>query len=216
MTGSAAEPEGARARLAWLPNALTLARIALAPVILLALAVGPSVYAGYAAARYLTIWPPITAGLLAICALFDFLDGRLARALKAESAFGQRWDPIADKLVIAAALIGGAFLTTTMLYLMPATVILARDAYVSWLRAQPASAKAVTAPSLLAKWKTAVEFAALIVFFAAPLGALSGAPAAFTTTHLSVAGLSLLWLAAALSAWTGLDYAHAARRARRG
>ncbi len=215
MTGSEAEQNGARAPLAWLPNALTMARVALAPVILLVLAAGPSVYAGDAAARYLTIWPPVAAGLLVVAALFDFLDGRLARALNAQSAFGQRWDPIADKLVVAAALIGGAFMTTTMLYLMPATVILARDAYVSWLRAQPASADAVVAPSMLAKWKTAIEFAALIVFFAAPLGALFSAPAPVTTTNLSVAGLSLLWLAAALSAWTGLDYAHAARRAPR-
>jgi CDP-diacylglycerol--glycerol-3-phosphate 3-phosphatidyltransferase len=193
---------------------LTLARIALAPAILAVLAGGaltddsPSEPA---------LWTAPAAGLLALAALFDWLDGLLARALRAESAFGRFWDPVADKLVIAAALIGGAFAMPTPLFIAPAVMLLGRDALVTWLRTRPAHAAATARPSILAKWKTALEYAALVMLFSSALAA-RGAAALFgdsaarsVQTDIALGGLGALWLATVLSLWTGWDYFRIAR-----
>lgn len=207
--------------LAWTPNALTLARVALAPLIAAALIAGPATLAGAdALARAGSVWPLVAGGLLALAGVFDFLDGKLARVFKAESAFGVFWDPVADKLVVAAALVGGAFVYASMAFLLPAALLLWRDAAVTWLRRQPRFRDAVLAPTRLAKWKTAVEFAALLTVFLsralADLAArLAGADRDAAWNGALIAGHGLLWIAAGLSLWTGGRYAAAAFAARR-
>ena len=207
------EPESEReARpLAWLPNALTLARVALAPAILFAL-IAPSIGVEQYE-RMLTAGPPIAAGLIALAGVLDWLDGRLARALRVESAFGRFWDPIADKLVIGAGLLGGAFVLSSMLFVLPAAMIVWRDGFVSWLRARPSnSAAAISNPLTLAKWKTAAEFAALLVIFGATPLLYAQATERLAGISLAI-GLVVLWLAAALALWTGWRYAAAVREA---
>jgi CDP-diacylglycerol--glycerol-3-phosphate 3-phosphatidyltransferase len=101
-------------RLRWLPNALTVARLAALPVlaVVLAEAEGPTA--------------PAAAWLFAgICAT-DFVDGRLARALHAESRFGQVADPLADRLVIAVGLAG--LIALGRIHWAGPAIILARDA----------------------------------------------------------------------------------------
>jgi CDP-diacylglycerol--glycerol-3-phosphate 3-phosphatidyltransferase len=208
MTGDAPR-DAARHPLAWAPNVLTLARVALAPAILVALllasrdADGPLLLTDRAAPA---------AGLLVLAALLDWFDGRLARALHAESAFGRFWDPVADKLVVAAALIGGLIGFPSLLFAPPAAAILLRDAVVTGLRLRPRSAAATAEPSALAKWKTAFEYLALIVLFGAGLAGslvaelLGAGTGEALRTGLDLAGLAALWLAALLSLWTGWRY----------
>jgi CDP-diacylglycerol--glycerol-3-phosphate 3-phosphatidyltransferase len=208
----AAPSETPRHPLWWTPNALTMARVALAPSILLSL-LAPSL--GRAEPFILSPWAAAAAGLLALAGLLDFADGRLARALKVESAFGRFWDPVADKLVVGAALVGGAFALPSMLFIAPAVLLLWRDALVTWLRTQPRYAGVTAAPSVLAKWKTATEYGALVVLLSSALIAtlLDGTP--LVQDALVIGGLAALWLAAALSLWTGWRYARRARQAAR-
>lgn len=209
MADDAPDTDGARHPLSWAPNALTLARVALAPAILLALLL-PGL--GRPDPLVLTTGTAPAAGLLLLAGALDWLDGRLARALKAQSAFGRFWDPVADKLVIGAALIGGAFAVRALAFLLPAALLLWRDAMVTWLRTQPRHAAATAAPSALAKWKTTLEYAALITLYAASfladaVGArLGGIVAEAVQAYLVWLGIGALWLAAALSLWTGWAY----------
>jgi CDP-diacylglycerol--glycerol-3-phosphate 3-phosphatidyltransferase len=206
-------PSGARSPFAWAPNVLTLARVALAPAILAALVI-PALDSPVP--LLLTDRTAPAAGLIALAAALDWLDGQLARALRAESAFGRFWDPVADKLVVAAALIGGAVVLPSLLFLPPAALILLRDGIVTWLRTRRVRADAVAEPSALAKWKTALEYLALITLFSAALighgvaGVLGPqiGPAIGdeVRTVLDFAGLGALWLAALLSLWTGWHY----------
>lgn len=200
--------------LAWTPNALTMARVAVAPLILLVL-IGGALTQESAAEP--ALWTAPAAALLVLAAVLDWLDGFLARALQAESAFGRFWDPVADKLVVAAALIGGAFAMPTPLFIVPAILLLGRDAFVTWLRTRPAHAAATARPSTLAKWKTALEYLALVLLFTSALAA-DAATAVFgegaspaVLLDFAVGGLVLLWLATALSLWTGWDYFRIAR-----
>lgn len=147
-------------------------------------------------------------------ALTDFLDGYLARMLNAQSRFGVWLDPIADKLLVGAALVGICMMLQTWLVYIPAALILARDIFMTWFRTTPRGRQAVE-PSALAKWKTAAEmlaiFAILLVFAMSP--ASSSMPAGGVLDGAIAYGLlALLWIAAALSLWTGWQYVNGGRR----
>ncbi|MGB2178143.1 MAG: CDP-alcohol phosphatidyltransferase family protein [Hyphomonas sp.] len=152
-------------------------------------------------------------------ALTDFLDGWLARKLNAQSRFGVWLDPIADKFLVGFALLGLALIFHTWLIYIPAAAIIARDAFMTWLRTTPAG-KAVVDPSNLAKWKTAFEMAAIIGLML-PLAAIpqSAVTQGATTGNLAeltaVALVGLLWIAAGLSLLTGWRYMVAAGRSPR-
>src|SRR5579859_405436 len=79
-------------RLTW-PNLLTLLRIALIPVFMLVFLL-PYAWA-----------PPVTCAIFALAGITDWLDGYLARRFNESSAFGQFLDPVADKLMVATALV---------------------------------------------------------------------------------------------------------------
>jgi CDP-diacylglycerol--glycerol-3-phosphate 3-phosphatidyltransferase len=208
--------------LAWAPNALTLLRVALAPAIL-----GALLWAAASPAPALLSGRTSAAGaLLLLAAALDWLDGRLARALAAESAFGVFWDPVADKLVIGAALVGAAIAAPSIWIFVPAFALLARDGVVTWMRTRPRFAAATSTPSRLAKWKTAAEYASLVLLFAAgslvraPVAAPSAPTTVPWTEHPLPAGvialaIALLWAAAAMSVWTGTAYVRIARRTAR-
>lgn len=195
MTGS--NPKAGHP-LGWAPNALTLARVGLAPVILVMLMLAGLDDAS-ASGRLILL-----AGLaIALAGVFDFLDGRLARAWGVESAFGQFWDPIADKLVVGAGLIGVSVLAP--LVAPAALAIIARDIVITALRAGSKSgvAQRIQAPSALAKWKTALEYVALGGMLLALLAASQ------TGVWISAA---LIYAAAGLAVWTGHAYWRAAHR----
>jgi CDP-diacylglycerol--glycerol-3-phosphate 3-phosphatidyltransferase len=136
-----------------LPNALTLARILLVPVVVVALTVetpGGST---------------IAAIVFAVAALTDGLDGYMARSRHAVTNFGKVMDPVADKLMIAAALI--SLVSLDRLEPWVAMVIIAREFAVSGLRIAAGQQGVVIPASKLGKAKTIVQVAAVLALIAA-------------------------------------------------
>jgi CDP-diacylglycerol--glycerol-3-phosphate 3-phosphatidyltransferase len=136
-----------------LPNALTLARILLVPVLVVALTVetpGGST---------------IAAIVFALAALTDGLDGWLARSRQAVTTFGKVMDPVADKLMIAAALI--SLVSLDRLEPWVAMLIIAREFAVSGLRIAAGQQGVVIPASKLGKAKTIVQVVAVLALIAA-------------------------------------------------
>ncbi len=175
-----------------LPNVLTLSRIAAIPLLVV-----------LAALR-------TPAGDMASCVVFglagitDYFDGKLARSRQQQSDLGRMLDPIADKLLVAAALmmlVGLDRLSAPTLY--PAIVIVLREILVSGLREYLAGVRVRLPVTNLAKWKTGFQMGAL--------GSLLAGDSGSPVVHLgwlpvSFIGEAMLWVAAALTLATGWDY----------
>ena len=142
-----------------IPNALTMLRIVAVPVIVVAL---------------LDETPNgdvIAAAVFALAAVTDGLDGYIARRRRQVTTFGKLMDPLADKLLVIAALV--ALVSLDRLAAWVAMVIIARELAVTGLRSLAAERGAVIAASWLGKLKTALQVAAivaLIVWDPTPLG----------------------------------------------
>src|SRR6478752_5237033 len=135
-----------------LPNVLTMLRILAVPVIVVALlAATPGGDA-------------LAAGVFALAALTDGLDGYFARSRNAVTTFGKLMDPLADKLLIAAALVSLVSLNRIAAWV--AMVIIAREVAVTILRAIAAERGIVIAASWLGKAKTVLQIAAVIALIA--------------------------------------------------
>ena len=149
-----------------------------------------------------------------LAALTDFFDGWLARRWDAGSAWGATLDPIADKLAVAAAVIGLLAVQPRLSLAVAGAVILFREIFVSGLR-EAGGARGLRFPvTRLAKWKTTVQLVALSLEMGAAglrIAAYAlGRPQALWPPVLTGAD-ALLWVAAALTAITGAQYAAAAR-----
>jgi len=172
-----------------LPNLLTLSRIAVIPLVV-GLFYIPEAWAAYTAC-----------GLYAAACITDWFDGYLARAWAQESVIGKFLDPIADKLLVAATLIMLAgFGRLGGLSILPAVTILLREVLVSGLREYLAGLHVGVPVTWLAKWKTAIQMVALgflIVGDYAP------------EVPATIIGTVGLWIAAALTFYTGWDYMRA-------
>ncbi|WP_428409837.1 CDP-diacylglycerol--glycerol-3-phosphate 3-phosphatidyltransferase [Hyphococcus sp.] len=179
-------------------NLITLARMAL---------VIPFVFAFLANAPW-----NMTAALVifVIAALTDFVDGRVARARGETSALGAALDPIADKLLIAAALIllarNGVIAGFGVVAVI---IIILREILVSGLREALAAAQKTLAVTPLAKWKTTAQLIAAGLMLAA-------APTGIAGEALRPVASAALWLAAILTLWTGAEYALRAAELLRG
>jgi len=170
-----------------LPNLLTLSRIAAIPLVVACLWLD----------RGWSQWASMV--IFAIACITDWFDGYFARRYHQISRLGRFLDPIADKLLVAAALLmlvhNGPL---RGVHLLAALVILAREILVSGLREFLADLRVGVPVSQLAKWKTGAQMVAigfLLVGDAAP----AGIPAVLI-------GLVLIWIAAALTLVTGYDY----------
>ncbi|WP_340694063.1 CDP-alcohol phosphatidyltransferase family protein [Hyphomonas sp.] len=213
----------------WIPNALTIARCVFAGLVLwgiwnaelagqMVAAATPDTPADDVLRQSIMqqLWYQFALLGFLSGALTDFLDGYFARRLNAQSRFGVWLDPIADKLLVGAALLGLAMVLKTWLIYIPAAAIIGRDVFMTWLRTTPAG-KAVVDPSDLAKWKTGFEMAAIIglmlplAFAPADLAvdASGSTPLVFRVGSLLLVGM--LWMAAALSLLTGWRYIRATR-----
>lgn len=169
-------------------NILTFARIVLiVPFIVLFLTDAP--------------WNMTAAlGVFVIASLTDFLDGRVARARGEVSALGAAIDPLADKLLIAAALIllvrngviAGAGVIAVIL-------IILREMLVSGLREAVAAHGGALPVTTLAKWKTAAQITAAGLL-------LATAPQGLVSAEFRPVAAGALWLAAILTFWTGAAY----------
>jgi CDP-diacylglycerol--glycerol-3-phosphate 3-phosphatidyltransferase len=160
------------------PNALTLARILAVPVLVVAL---------------LDETPDgdvIAAAVFALAALTDGLDGYIARRKQQITTFGKLMDPLADKLLVVAALI--SLVSLDRLAAWVAMVIIARELAVTGLRAIAAERGVVIAASWLGKVKTLLQVAAIICLIA-----FDPAP-----TWADV----LLYVAVAMTVISGADY----------
>jgi CDP-diacylglycerol--glycerol-3-phosphate 3-phosphatidyltransferase/cardiolipin synthase len=172
------------------PNLLTYARLAAVP----ALAAIMFFFEGNTA-RWFAV------GIFAAAGITDFLDGFLARAWSQQSRLGRMLDPIADKLLVGAALLLlVADQTISGWSLWAALIILSREILVSGLREYLAELNVTVAVSRLAKWKTTVQIVALCVLLAGDAGE------DLCHCGASTIGLSLLWIAALLTLYTGFDY----------
>jgi CDP-diacylglycerol---glycerol-3-phosphate 3-phosphatidyltransferase len=141
----------------------------------------------------------IAAAVFAAAAATDGLDGYLARRYATATATGQWLDPLADKILVAAPIV-----TLTALGRFPlwaAAIIVARELGVSLLRAWLGSKGRAMPASGWGKAKTAAQMAAILLYLL-PLGAGADAVRSWT-----------LAVAAALTVWSGLDYAFKAARA---
>lgn len=144
--------------------------------------------------------------LFVTAALTDWIDGYLARAWKQESKFGAMLDPIADKaMVVIALLVITGFSGMNPLILLPATVILFREVFVSGLREFLGTTAGLLKVTKLAKWKTTAQMVAIAVLFAG-----MGIERMDWWETLAQAvfwlGVGLLWIAATLTLITGADY----------
>lgn len=175
-----------------IPNILTLFRIAMIPVLVLAF-----------------YWPEfenqhvVLASIFFIASVTDWFDGYLARVLNQQSAFGAFLDPVADKLSVSIALVLIVSAHPGVFVAIPAAVIIGREITISALREWMAGIGDVTKVkvSIIGKFKTAGQLWAIgFMLYEQPIGWFK--PLQF--------GYFLLYLSAALTLWSMVTYLIAA------
>lgn len=185
-------PASRRSRVTALPNLLTLLRIGLVPVLVLTLLVPTSAFRAAAGAFFL------------LACVTDFFDGWLARRHGLTTALGQLLDPLADKLLVAAALI--------MLAAVPpeprvpawmAVVIVLRELAVTGLRGIASTGGVLLPAQELGKYKMIVQMFALEALLVHYRYAI---PRTGLEVDFHAAGMVFLWMALVLAVWSGVDY----------
>jgi CDP-diacylglycerol--glycerol-3-phosphate 3-phosphatidyltransferase len=174
-----------------IPNLLTLVRIILIPVLVLVF------YAPYGWSHL------VSTAVFGLAAVTDWLDGYLARRLKQSSLFGAFLDPVADKLMIAVALVVLVQDNPTVLFVVPAAIIVGREIVISALREwmSELGQRTKVSVSVIGKIKTAAQMIAIVLLlYKHPLGAFP--------TH--EAGMVLIYIAATLTLWSMVVYLLAA------
>jgi CDP-diacylglycerol--glycerol-3-phosphate 3-phosphatidyltransferase len=186
-----------------LPNAITITRILLVPVFAVAF-----VLPGDG-------WRLVAFVVFSIAGLSDALDGLAARKLNAGSDFGRMLDPIADKILVAVALMmlvaeGNVQQFNlepglrSLLRLVPALVILTREILVSGLREFLAGAAVSIPVTALAKFKTTIQMVAIGALILEPIAARH-LPDVLGVSYAFAAYIGL-WIAAGLTVFTGYIY----------
>ena len=139
-----------------------------------------------------------------IASFTDFLDGLLARMYKEESKLGELLDPIADKIIVATALILLVMNETIKNYeVIAAIIILTREILVSGLREFLAIGKIKLPVSNLAKLKTFLQMFAISILLTGETG---NKVINFQDYNAQTIGIILLWLSAFLTLYTGYEY----------
>jgi len=167
-----------------LPNVLTVLRIMLVPVLVVAL-LGNT-----------PVGDVLAAVVFALASLTDFVDGYLARARDSVTTFGKLMDPLADKLLVVAALV--SLVSLHRLAAWVAMVIITRELAVTVLRLGATQVGVVMAASNFGKLKTCLQIAAILAVIA-----VHGQPLWVST---------LLYLCVAVTVLSGLDYFFGVRR----
>ncbi|HJV66307.1 MAG TPA: CDP-diacylglycerol--glycerol-3-phosphate 3-phosphatidyltransferase [Geomonas sp.] len=176
-----------------LPNILTMVRIATIPIICLLL-LSPE--------RRPCFWAAV---LFAAASFTDWLDGYLARRMGIVTVFGKFLDPIADKLIVMAALI--MILPYDRVPAWMVLVILGREMIITGLRGIASTEGIVIAASKLGKYKTIFQLVAIIGlllhydyhwFFSVDHPLL--------IVNMHNVGMFYLWIATVITIWSGVDY----------
>jgi CDP-diacylglycerol--glycerol-3-phosphate 3-phosphatidyltransferase len=169
------------------PNTITFIRIALIPVLVLTFYIPGQ-------------WSPfVCSGIFALAAFTDWLDGYLARNLKQTSQLGTFLDPVADKLIVAVALVLVVSENSFSTIAIPACIIVGREIVISALREWMAEIgkRASVAVSYIGKLKTFFQMISLILLLAYRPGGWY---------LLGIVGYGLLCIAAAMTLWSMLIY----------
>ena len=175
-----------------IPNILTIGRIIIVPFFVLAFYL-PGFYGD------------LTACVLFVIASFtDFLDGMLARMMGEESRLGELLDPIADKIIVATALILLVMSGTIRHYeVIAAIIILTREILISGLREFLARGQVKLPVTNLAKLKTFLQMIAIALLLTGETG---NKILNFQDYNAQTIGIILLWLSAFLTLYTGYEY----------
>ena len=175
-----------------IPNILTIGRIIIVPFFVLAFYL-PGFYGD------------LTACVLFVIASFtDFLDGMLARMMGEESKLGELLDPIADKIIVATALILLVMSGTIKHYeVIAAIIILTREILISGLREFLARGQIKLPVTNLAKLKTFLQMVAIVLLLTGETG---NKILNFQDYNAQTIGIILLWLSAFLTLYTGYEY----------
>ena len=175
-----------------IPNILTIGRIIIVPFFVLAFYL-PGFYGD------------LTAFTLFVIASFtDFLDGMLARMMGEESKLGELLDPIADKIIVATALILLVMSGTIRHYeVIAAIIILTREILISGLREFLAKGQIKLPVTNLAKLKTFLQMLSIALLLTGETG---NKILNFQDYNAQTIGIILLWLSAFLTLYTGYEY----------
>lgn len=177
------------------PNILTLFRIASIPVLVVILQ-SPSKTAGF--------W---AAAVFALASITDWLDGYIARRMGIVTVFGKFLDPIADKLIVMAALI--MLLPHGRVPAWMVLVILGREIIITGLRGIASTEGIVIAASELGKFKTIFQIVAILgLLLHYDYHWLFGTPHIWFYVNMHNIGMFYLWIATAITIWSGVDYLH--------
>ena len=175
-----------------IPNILTIGRIIIVPFFVITFFI-PGFFGDL-----------IPFFLFVIASFTDFLDGLLARLYKEESKLGELLDPIADKILIAAALILLVMNSTIKNYeVIAAIIILTREILISGLREFLANVSVKMPVSSLAKVKTFTQILAIAILLTGESG---NKLINFEDYNAQTIGIILLWFSAFLTLYTGYDY----------
>ena len=175
-----------------IPNILTIGRIILVPIFVITFYIP----------GFLGDLIPFFIFLLA--SFTDFLDGLLARLYKEESQLGELLDPIADKIIVATALVLLVMNNIIENYeVIAAIIILTREILISGLREFLAKAQVSMPVTGLAKFKTFIQMFAIAILLTGESG---NKLINFQDYNTHTIGIILLWLSAFLTLYTGYDY----------
>ena len=175
-----------------IPNYLTIGRIIIVPIFVVSYYL-PGFYGDL-----------IPFALFVVASFTDFLDGLLARMYKEESKLGELLDPIADKILVAAALILLVMNGTIKNYeVIAAIIILTREILISGLREFLAIGKIKLPVSNLAKLKTFLQMFSISILLTGETG---NKIVNFQDYNAQTIGIILLWFSAFLTLYTGYDY----------
>ena len=175
-----------------IPNILTIGRIIIVPIFVLSFFI-PGFF-GDLIPFFLFVFASFT----------DYLDGLLARLFKEESKLGELLDPIADKILIAAALILLVMNSTIKNYeVIAAIIILTREILISGLREFLAKGSITMQVTSLSKLKTFIQMVSIAILLTGESG---NKIINFQDYNAQTIGIILLWLSAFLTLYTGYDY----------
>ena len=175
-----------------IPNILTIGRIIIVPIFVLTFFI-PGFFGDL-----------IPFFIFVLASFTDYLDGLLARIFKEESKLGELLDPIADKIIVAAALILLVMNGTIKNYeVIAAIIILTREILISGLREFLAKTSVSIQVTSLAKLKTLFQMLAIAILLTGESG---NKLINFQDYNAQTIGIILLWLSAALTLYTGYDY----------
>ena len=175
-----------------IPNILTIGRIIIVPIFVFTFFI-PGFFGDL-----------IPFFLFALASFTDYLDGLLARMFKEESKLGELLDPIADKILVAAALILLVMNGTIKNYeVIAAIIILTREILISGLREFLAKGQVVMQVTSLSKLKTFIQMVSIAILLTGDSG---NKIINFQDYNAQTIGIVLLWLSAFLTLYTGYDY----------